>query len=47
MDFMEIDIILGGYTSPKAANPSALLMVAFAPILLFSHPIPPKPQLAE
>jgi hypothetical protein len=35
LDFMEIDIILGGYTSPKASNPSAVLMVAAA---LTPHP---------
>jgi hypothetical protein len=35
---MEIDIILGGYTSSKAANPQALLVVAFVPIPLISHP---------
>jgi hypothetical protein len=30
LDFMEIDIILGGYTSPEARNPSAALMATFA-----------------
>jgi hypothetical protein len=31
MDFMEIDIILGGYTSPKAANPSLLFLYIHTP----------------
>jgi hypothetical protein len=39
LDFMEIDIILGGYTSPKASNPSAVLMVAMAPSPFLSPPL--------